>query len=335
MRRLLGLAIALLLFLSPCLFGQRRFGTNSTSPTYTDLSVVVRMQNGGQIPGSVKIELLNGAGITVSSAFANSDGEATISNVLSGTTYVLRITGEKIQPTTAEVFLQTGEADHTEWVDVSPRTTETQPTAKGGSIAAVDLNVPPDAQKELDAGNELFKQQKWDEAGQHYQKAIDIYPKYAMAYKNLGSVRMQKKDVAGAKDAYQHAVAINDKYAGAWMNLAQIAYDEHDLQGVETDLQKVLVADPANVQALSTLAQTEMQLGKFDLSEQYVQKANAMPHPGLAIIHVVGAFDYQKLNKPADALAEYKKYLEEDPNGPMAPKVRATIQSLEAQKTNP
>ncbi len=335
MRRLLGPAIAAILLLSPCLFGQRRFGSQSTSPQYTDLSVVVRLQNGGQIPGSVKIELLNGAGIPVSSTFASSDGEATITNILSGTTYILRVTGDGIMPTTQEVFLQTGEADHTEWVDVSPRTTAAQPTSKTGSIAVSDLNIPPDAQKELETGNDLFKQQKWDDAAQHYQKAIDIYPKYAMAYNNLGSARMRMNDVPAATAAFKKAVEINDKYAGAWFHLAQIQYEAHDLAGAEGDLQKVLATDPTNLQVLSTLAQTEMQLGKYDVSEQYVQKANAMPHPGLAIIHVIGAFDYQKLNKPADALAEYKKYLEEDPNGPMAPKVKATIESLEAQKTNP
>lgn len=335
MRRLLGPAVTLILLLSPCLFAQRRFGAQTGTPQYTDLSIVVRMQNGGQLPGSVKIELLNPVGIAVGSTFTSNDGEATIPSVLTGVTYTLRVSGEGIAPTTQEVFLENGEADHTEWVEVSPRTTEPKPTSKEGSVAVADLTVPPEARKELDAGNELFGQQKWQDAAQHYEKAIGIYPKYAMAYNNLGSARMKLNDVPGAKDAYQHAVAINDKYAGAWMKLARIAYDDHDLPTAESDLQKALATDPRNVQALSTLAQTEMQLGKYELSEQYVQQANGLPHPGLAIIHVIGAFDYQKLNKPADALAEYKKYLEEDPNGPMASKVKATIDSLEAQKTNP
>jgi tetratricopeptide (TPR) repeat protein len=332
MRRLLSLALFPIILIGG-LTGQRRPGDRVIPRQYADVSVVVRTQGGTPVAG-VQVELLDASGLTVNRAFTNDNGEARIAGVPTGATYVLRLSGENIVPARQEMYMEPGEGEHTEWIDVEPRTIASV-GASPPSVAVVDLNVPDKARKELEAGNSLAKQEKWEEAAKHYQKAIELYPKYATAFNNLGSARMNLHDVAGAKEAYRQAVEINDKYGGAWLNLAKIQYAAKDYTGAEQDLLKVIVTDPKNVQALVSLAQTDLQLAKYDDAEQYVKKVDASPHAGFAIVHVIGAYAYQNQNKAAEALAEYKKYLDEDPNGALAAKVKATIEKLEAQKTNP
>jgi tetratricopeptide (TPR) repeat protein len=331
MRRRAGFLLAAL-FLSLSVSAQR--GGNRIRPNYTDVTVIVRFPHGESVKSGVRVELLSPGGVRVNTAYTNEDGSATLNMVPAGLSYVLRVSGENIAPAMQELMIEAGETSHSEWIEVGPRRSAS-PTSAHGSVAVVDLNVPSDARKELEKGNSLAGHNQWTEAAEHYQKAIELYPKYATAYNNLGSARMNLHDAAGAKEAYQHAVALNDKYANAWMNLAHLQHESGDAQGAEQSLLKALTTDPKNVQALADLAQVELQLQKFDATQDYVRKANALPHQGYALIHVLGAYAYQQQNKPTEALAEYKLYLQEDPKGVMAEKVRATIENMEKPRPTP
>jgi len=52
-----------------------------------------------------------------------------------------------------------------------------------------------------------------------YEKALDLNPKYAAAWNNLGIARKAKGDLDGAIAAYEKALELNPKHAVAWKNL--------------------------------------------------------------------------------------------------------------------
>ncbi len=54
-------------------------------------------------------------------------------------------------------------------------------------VSAADLGIPARARKELDKANELLARQELEQAVQRLNKAIEIYPAYAVAYNNLAS----------------------------------------------------------------------------------------------------------------------------------------------------
>ena len=329
MRYLLGLGSVVLL--ASCLAPAQRTMTGSHRQ-YADVTIEVHTQTGQPLNASLKVELLTSSGMPVNIAFTNDSGEVMLGAVPTGAVYVIRVSGPEIEPVASEFSLEASENSHTEWITVSPRA-RTTVTSPQGSVAVVDLNVPEKAQKELVKGNQCSAKNDWSGAAEHYQKAIELYPKYAMAYNNLGSARMNLHDVPAARQAFEQAVAINDKYANAWLHLARLQHDTGDLHGSQQSLLKAIATDPKNVEVLAGLAQVELQLSDFDATQDYVRKANALPHQGFAIIHVLGAYALQKQNKIPDAVTEYKLYLQEDPNGAMAEKVRATIATLEKQTT--
>jgi hypothetical protein len=55
-----------------------------------------------------------------------------------------------------------------------------------------------------------------------------------------------------------------------------------------------------------------------------------MEHKGLASVHMVAALALEATNQPSEATAEYRTYLEEEPNGRDAPRAREKIASLDA-----
>jgi len=63
---------------------------------------------------------------------------------------------------------------------------------EGLTISATSAMAPKDAQKAFEKGRDKAAKQKWDEARPFFEKAVQIYPKYAVAWFELGSIQMRK-----------------------------------------------------------------------------------------------------------------------------------------------
>jgi tetratricopeptide (TPR) repeat protein len=62
-------------------------------------------------------------------------------------------------------------------------------------------------------------QQDLKGASAAFRKAIELNPKYAEAYNNLGNALYAQQDLKGASAAFRHALVINPKFAEAHVNL--------------------------------------------------------------------------------------------------------------------
>ena len=331
MSRLLAVASVILLAVSlSAQHGRFTGGTPGELSSPVSLSIHVQMENGRPAPRDLHVQLLSSNSVPINTAYTDQDGEASFPAVPSGTGYYLEVTGDGIEAMRTSFFISPGETMHSEFVTVSAKE-ETIAATTQGAVSVFDLNVPKDARKEVQKGDKLAHKQRWLEAAQHYQKAIDKYPKYVGAYNNLGTARMNLHDPAAAKDAYEHAVAIDSKYAQGWLNLATLQYFQHDVAATEQDLLKAETVEPMNVRVLTFLAQTEFKLQKYEQCEQYARRVHALPHRGFAMAHAIGGSAYQNQGRLANALAEYKLYLEEAPNGRIAPQVSAAVAALQKQ----
>ena len=65
---------------------------------------------------------------------------------------------------------------------------------EGLTISATSAMAPKDAQKAYEKGREKASKEKWDEAQQLFNKAVEIYPSYAVAWFDLGRVQIHNKD---------------------------------------------------------------------------------------------------------------------------------------------
>jgi len=90
-------------------------------------------------------------------------------------------------------------------------------------------------------GDMLLAKGKMDEAEAHYQKAVELNPKFAQAHYNLGYVRLQKSQFSEAITDFQEALKLSPNYAKAHNNLGiafvQVGQPDKALVEFQTALQ--------------------------------------------------------------------------------------------------
>ena len=331
MLRRLGLPFLLLLAFCLSSAGQCNVPGQSIQPV--TLRVSVWYSDGRKAEEQLRVELVNPFGNYLAEAFTSSDGQAEFHNLVPGR-YRLRVHGGNVEETTTDVFhLVCNEGEHFENVDVRSKSgaNAPTPTTPGGTVAAVDLNVPDKAKKEFDKGNAALLRNDLAGARKAFEKAVALYPMYASAYNNLGIVAMKTGDRAAALAAFQKAVQINDHYPRACLNLARLLLGDRNYADAEGLLNRALSTDPLNLEALTMLANLQLQTGHYDQAISTAWRVHSVPHDGFSVVHILAALAFESRHMPADAAAEYATYLKESPNGPEAQRASAALAALQSK----
>jgi tetratricopeptide (TPR) repeat protein len=95
--------------------------------------------------------------------------------------------------------------------------------AEGSTISATSAAAPEAARKDLEKGRDWERRGEWDNAQKLFEKAIEIYPKFAVAWFELGRVQFHKNDDAGARHSFAQALAADPRYVSPYEGLAQMA----------------------------------------------------------------------------------------------------------------
>jgi tetratricopeptide (TPR) repeat protein len=209
-----------------------------------------------------------------------------------------------------------------------------KPDAEGstsGATSVTRLQIPPNAQKELDRGNAALGKGDLADARKRFEKAVELYPKFDQAYNNLGVVLMQSGDKEGGFKAFSRAIELNDHFARAYLNLAKIALADKKYAEADGLLRKCLSNDPVNPQALLMAAQAALLVGKPDDTIADVHILHSLEHSEYAVGHYFAALALESEGRTAEALQEYTVFLKEAPNDPNVPKARERSQALSSQ----
>src|ERR1035437_4878240 len=95
--------------------------------------------------------------------------------------------------------------------------------AEGRIVSAISLAPPKDARKAFEKGLDLAKKNKLDDAVKNYQKAVDVYPKYAAAWFELGKLQAAKGQADVAHQSFDAAVEPDPKYLNPYLELSRLA----------------------------------------------------------------------------------------------------------------
>jgi tetratricopeptide (TPR) repeat protein len=133
------------------------------------------------------------------------------------------------------------------------------------TISATTLGAPANAKKAYEKGLEAAHVKKWDAAISSFRKATDIYPKYAMAWYQLGDAYLSRSDPTNAVDAWQRASQADPKYVKPLEKLTLWADQKQDWTAEEKYSDAWLRLDPddfpgawlLNAIAKARLGQTE------------------------------------------------------------------------------
>ena len=117
---------------------------------------------------------------------------------------------------------------------------------EGLTISATSAMAPKDAQKAYKKGVEKAAKGKWDEAQQLFAKAVEMYPRYAVAWFDLGRVQLHQKDAAQARHSFEQSIAADPKYVNPYRGLADLDTQERQWQPLVNVTVQLLALNPVS-----------------------------------------------------------------------------------------
>ena len=202
---------------------------------------------------------------------------------------------------------------------------------EGTTISATSLAAPKDAKKAFEKGLDGLKKKKFDDAVKQFEKAVEVYPKYATAWYELGRLRGAQGDATLARGYFQEAVKADPKFVSPYMELAILDWKVEKWEGVAEMTDKVVKLDSFDYpQAYFLNALSNYQLKNFEVAEKSAREAVRLDtrKQYLTTLRLLGVILAQKEDYTG-AAEQFKSYLQLAPQASDAATVRNQLMQLE------
>ena len=225
---------------------------------------------------------------------------------------------------------------------VMERTTKT----KDMTLSARPYKAPPNARKAYERGLDAENKGKLAEARKYFEEAVKLYPKYASAWFQLGSVCERENQKDSAREAYIQATAIDRKFLPPYLSLASMALEAGDWTSVLQLTRHIMDLDPStygnvpgyvldldelnSAQAYFYNAVANYKLNKFEEAEKSALKAEHIDLPTrFPQVHILLAEIFARKKDYALAISELQAYLELVPHSKDADVMRGRLAEWE------
>jgi lipoprotein NlpI len=164
----------------------------------------------------------------------------------------------------------------------------------------------------VNSGNAKYEKGDLDGAVADYSRAIEIDPKYAMAYFNRGVVKGIKDDLDGAVADYSRAIEIDPKYEDAYINRGVAKGKKGDLDGEIADYNRAIEIDPEY--AVAYLNRGLAKRTKGDLDGAVADYSRAIEiEPEYAVAYSNRGNAKSEKGDSDGAVSDYSRAIEIDP----------------------
>jgi len=299
-----------------------------------DINVKVLTSTSRPLRGRTQVDLLNGSGVFQRQVFTDDNGNAEFGGVESGRNYRLRVVDPRVEENVSDVFaIPCRDVPSFQLLTIKLKSEPSDLEVKReeerqAAISALELNVPGNAKKEFQKAVEAMGKKEFERAEKGFQRALELYPQYAMAWNHLGVLYMQQGKPAQGVEAFEKAVALNDRYPSALVNLGKVRMEQRKAAEAEQLLQKAVAADPRNAEAYAVLASVQYTRKEYAAAAETATRVHPLGDEQFAIAHWIAARSYEEQQKDAEAIAEYTIFLKEAPTSTLAEKARAALKKL-------
>ena len=183
----------------------------------------------------------------------------------------------------------------------------------------------------MDRAQNFMKKEKWDEAQKQLQKAVEIYPKYAVAWADLGRTQEHLNDPEGARKSFAMALEADGKLVTPYLALASMASREKKWQEVSDYTDRALKLNPVDFpQAYLLNSMSNFYLKKMDAAEKSAREGidHDAEHRFPRMNEVLGAVLVEKQDY-AGAAEQFRKCLRYAPEGSDTSSARKQLADIE------
>ena len=204
---------------------------------------------------------------------------------------------------------------------------------QGLTASATSNQASKDARKAYERGLSAVKKEKPEQAEQEFRKAVQISPKYAEAWLELGKVLERGGRYTEARDAYASSLAADSKFVYPYQQLYQIALREQNWKDLADKTDQLVHLDPyefPNAYYFNALAHLELK--EYDAAEKSSKQAVEADwkHSNPKTHYLRGAI-LVKLKDWAGAAASFREYLRAAPDATDKAYVEKTLGQIDQQ----
>ena len=217
---------------------------------------------------------------------------------------------------------------------------------EGMTLSATPYKAPRDARRAYEKGLEAERNGKLANARKYFEQAVEIYPRYASAWFQLGTVLQKDNEKDAARKAYTQATTIDTRFLPPYLSLASMAYQTGNWTEVLNLTGHILDLDPFNQAAVTNYildldplnygdayfynAVANYKLNKIEDAEKSGLKAEHLDlRTHFPQLHLLLAEIFARKNNYALAIAEIQTYLALAPHAKDAGQAREQLAKLE------
>jgi tetratricopeptide (TPR) repeat protein len=200
--------------------------------------------------------------------------------------------------------------------------------AKPAVLNAEFANVPAPARVYYDAAVELGKKGEHAAAVEQLKLAIKEYPKFTLAYNEMGVQHLRLGQMEDADAAFQQALKVDPNSFAALINrgIANVSMKRHG-EAIPI-LRKAVKINEKSAVGHYFLGQALANLGLFDDAEKELQYSLQLGKEEMKEAHRILAIIYADRGAKAQAAGELETYLKLTPDAPDAENLKEMIRKL-------
>jgi len=205
--------------------------------------------------------------------------------------------------------------------------------SEGSTVSATTLAAPKNARKALQKGLDLQKKKKFDQAAASFQQAVEIDPKFAEAWFDLGRAQAAQGQTESARRSFDQSIAADPKFVPPYIEISMIEFQGQRWQELADMTEKAVKLDSFTYpQAFFMNAVANYNLHHEDVAEQSARRAQKLDtqHRMPQVSHLLGVILADRRDYTG-AAAQMREYLKFAPDASDAPAVRSQLETLERQ----
>ena len=202
---------------------------------------------------------------------------------------------------------------------------------EGSMVSMTALNAPKDAKKSFEKGLEALKKKKADDAQKNFEKAVNVYPKYADAWYQIGMLQVNAKNIEGARTSFAQAITADPKLVTPYVELAMLDARESKWKETADHTSKAIRLDPVDFPvAFYFDAIANYNLQNFEAAEKSARQLQRLDtqHRYPMADRILASVLAERKEYPA-AAEQMRLYLKDAGSAKDADEVRGQLQQLE------
>jgi tetratricopeptide (TPR) repeat protein len=288
----------------------------------------VTLPSGFGMEGYARITLRTQQSI-LSTLYTNNSGEFQIRNLSEGIYYVEAEVGNgNFEPAVRRVELGRGLM-----VDLTLELREKRDptgTRAGKVVSAAELKqvVPAGAKKQYELGLKFVNKGDFQQAANHFQEALSIYPEYLAARNDLGAQYLKLKRIDEAQKHFEIVLGNDPKNFNAKFNMGLVEMERHHYTEAIALLNQAVAIDSTRPVARLWIGIAKLELGDVATAEAELTRALIMGGAECVAAHYHLARIYLSRGDLNEAARSVQSYIQLAPRGEFITEAKELAQKI-------